>query len=124
MKKTKLLLATLISMFAFTCGVKAIEVNTEEEFISVMNKGEDIKLTENIEVNSTITLDKEVELDLNGKEILNYVDVLVDGQYKDELHDFNLKWRGSSNQRVIDVKKSLKKKEVILLEEAYEKSRV
>lgn len=35
MKKTKLLLATLISMFAFTCGVKAIEVNTEEEFPSV-----------------------------------------------------------------------------------------
>lgn len=69
MKKTKLLLATLISMFAFTCGVKAIEVNTEEEFISAMNSGEDIKLTENIEVNSTITLDKEVELDLNGKEI-------------------------------------------------------
>ncbi len=62
--------------------------------------------------------------DLSGKEILNYVDVLVDGQYKDELHDFNLKWRGSSNQRVIDVKKSLKKKEVILLEEAYEKTRV
>lgn len=56
-------------MFAFTCGVKAIEVNTEEEFISAMNSGEDIKLTENIEVNSTITLDKEVELDLNGKEI-------------------------------------------------------
>ena len=69
MKKTKLLLAALISMFAFTCGVKAIEVNTEEEFISAMNSGEDIKLTENIEVNSTITLDKEVELDLNGKEI-------------------------------------------------------
>ena len=69
MKKTKLLLATLISMFAFTCGVKAVEVNTEEEFISAMNSGEDIKLTENIEVNSTITLDKEVELDLNGKEI-------------------------------------------------------
>ena len=69
MKKTKLLLAALISMFAFTCGVKAIEVNTEEEFISAMNSGEDIKLTENIEVNSTITLDKEVELDLNAKEI-------------------------------------------------------
>ena len=54
MKKTKLLLAALISMFAFTCGVKAIEVNTEEEFISAMNSGEDIKLTENIEVNSSL----------------------------------------------------------------------
>ena len=69
MKKTKLFVAALISMFAFTCGVKAVEVKTAEEFISAMNSGEDIKLTENIEVNSTITLDKKVELDLNGKEI-------------------------------------------------------
>ncbi len=46
--------------------------------------------------------------DLQGKDVLNYIDVLVDGQYKDELHDFRLKWRGSSNQRVIDVQKSLK----------------
>ena len=46
--------------------------------------------------------------DLKDKEVLNYIDVLVDGQYKDELHDFTLKWRGSSNQRVIDVKESKK----------------
>lgn len=52
--------------------------------------------------------------DLKDKEVLNYIDVLVDGQYKDELHDFRLKWRGSSNQRVIDVKKSLKKNEIVL----------
>ena len=45
--------------------------------------------------------------DLKGKEVLNYVDVLVDGTYKDELRNPNLKWRGSSNQRVIDVQKSL-----------------
>ena len=49
-------------------------------------------------------------------EILNYIDVLVDGVYKDELHDFTLKYRGSSNQRVIDVKKSLKTKNVELIE--------
>ena len=52
--------------------------------------------------------------DLKDKEVLKYIDVLVDGQYKDELHDFRLKYRGSSNQRVIDVKKSLEKNEVIL----------
>ena len=54
--------------------------------------------------------------DLKDKEILNYIDVLVDGQYKDELHDPKLKYCGSSNQRVIDVKKSLQKDEVVLLE--------
>ena len=42
------------------------------------------------------------------KNILNNIDVLVDGRYVDELRDLNLKFRGSSNQRIIDVKKSLK----------------
>ena len=55
--------------------------------------------------------------DLKDKEILNYIDVLVDGQYKDELHDFTLKWCGSSNQRVIDIKKSLKKEKIVLYKE-------
>ena len=54
--------------------------------------------------------------DLQDKEVLRYIDVLVDGQYKDELHDFRLKYRGSSNQRVIDVKESLKQDKVILLD--------
>ena len=53
--------------------------------------------------------------DLKDKEVLKYVDTLVDGQYKDELHDFRLKWRGSSNQRVIDVQESLKQGKVITL---------
>ena len=53
---------------------------------------------------------------LQDRKALKYIDVLVDGQYKDELHDFRLKYRGSSNQRVIDVKKSLKNKKVCLLD--------
>ena len=52
--------------------------------------------------------------DLKDKEVLKYVDVLVDGQYVDELHDPTLKWKGSSNQRVIDVQKTLKNKEILL----------
>ena len=54
--------------------------------------------------------------DLRGKEVLKYLDVLVDGQYKDELHDFRLKWRGSSNQRVIDVQKSLQENRIVTTE--------
>ena len=37
------------------------------------------------------------------------VDVVVDGLFKDELKDYSLHWKGSSNQRVIDVKKTYKK---------------
>ena len=55
------------------------------------------------------------EKDLKDKEVLKYIDVLVDGQYVDELHDPTLKWRGSSNQRVIDIKKSLKENKTVLV---------
>ena len=39
---------------------------------------------------------------------MQYVDVLVDGEFKVDLKDSKLLWKGSSNQRVIDVKKSLR----------------
>ena len=45
---------------------------------------------------------------------LTNIDVLVDGEFKKELHDNNLKWVGSSNQRIIDVQKSLKEDKVVL----------
>ena len=51
---------------------------------------------------------------INKKEISKYLDVLVDGQFVEELRNPNLKWRGSSNQRVIDVQKSLKEGKVVL----------
>ena len=49
---------------------------------------------------------------LKDKEVMQYVDVLVDGRYVDEMHNPSLKWRGSTNQRVIDVPKSLKEHKV------------
>ena len=51
---------------------------------------------------------------LKDKEVLKYLDVIVDGQFKNDLRNPNLKWRGSSNQRVIDVKKTLKEGKVVL----------
>ena len=53
---------------------------------------------------------------IKENEDLKYIDVLIDGQYVDELHDPTLKWRGSSNQRVIDVKETLKTGNVVTLE--------
>ena len=52
--------------------------------------------------------------DLKDKEAIKYIDVLVDGRYVDDLSNPTLKWKGSSNQRVIDVQKSLKNNEIIL----------
>lgn len=50
----------------------------------------------------------------NCKEILNNIDVLVDGPFIQDLHDITLKYRGSSNQRIIDVKKTLTEHSVCL----------
>ncbi len=47
---------------------------------------------------------------------LCWIDVLVDGKYIDEQRDITLKWRGSKNQRVIDVKASLMQEKVVLWE--------
>lgn len=51
---------------------------------------------------------------LSRLETISMCDVIVDGQFVDELKDLTLKWRGSSNQRVIDVKKSLDQNKVVL----------
>ena len=53
--------------------------------------------------------------DRNLNDLLSYIDILVDGRYVDELRDYTLKFRGSSNQRVIDVQNTIKCNEVITL---------
>ena len=45
---------------------------------------------------------------------IKYIDVLVDGEFVQNLYSPNLKWRGSSNQNVIDVKKSLEQNKMVL----------
>ncbi|MFI3260811.1 MAG: anaerobic ribonucleoside-triphosphate reductase activating protein [bacterium] len=50
-------------------------------------------------------------------EILKYIDVLVDGRYDESLQTLNAKYRGSSNQRVIDIKKTLESESVVTLYE-------
>lgn len=52
---------------------------------------------------------------LNDKqrEVLNYLDVMVDGQFVDEKKNLSLLFRGSENQRIIDVKKTLEEGKII-----------
>ena len=52
--------------------------------------------------------------EIKGLDIMKYIDVLLDGEFIQELADEKIKWVGSSNQRVIDVKASCKAGEVVL----------
>ena len=59
-------------------------------------------------------------------EMLSMIDVLVDGEFVEALHDISLAFRGSSNQRIIDVKASLKENKIIphkLMKREYNKKR-
>ena len=47
-------------------------------------------------------------------EMLSMIDVLVDGRFVEALKDIRLVFRGSSNQRIIDVKKSLETGDIVL----------
>jgi anaerobic ribonucleoside-triphosphate reductase activating protein len=66
--------------------------------------------------------EKDIKCDMMNKwpatkELLSMIDVLVDGEFVEELKDLKLRFRGSSNQRIIDVKRSLTAGEVILWED-------
>lgn len=53
------------------------------------------------------------------EEILGYIDILVDGRFVEELKNIKIKFRGSENQRIIDVKKSLKQGNIELWDGSY-----
>ena len=63
------------------------------------------------------SFEKHIKEDLSmikRKNIISNVNVLVDGEYIDEQKDLTLKFRGSKNQHVIDVKQSLAQNKIVL----------
>jgi anaerobic ribonucleoside-triphosphate reductase activating protein len=57
----------------------------------------------------------QAELSPDASALLEIIDVLVDGRYIHELRDLELRFRGSRNQRVLDLKKSLRAKKPVKL---------
>ena len=76
MKRISLFIFALVSMFAFTFGVSALDVNDEASLREALSKGGDVKLTENITTSTKrIIIYKDVNLDLNGKTLTSLIDV-------------------------------------------------
>ena len=63
----------------------------------------------NSEANSILGLNN-----FKRREIIKLCNIVVDGEYIDEQKDLTLRWRGSKNQRVIDVKQSLAQNKMVL----------
>lgn len=87
---------------------KTIWLYTGFEWNQIMN----IKVTQPFF--SCQDLESKIQNVLKRQEIIKRCNVVVDGEYIDGQRDITLKWRGSSNQRVIDVEQSLAQNKVVL----------
>ena len=73
------------------------------------------KTEKDIWVYSGYTFEELLEKD-GAMDVLKNIDVLVDGRFVEDLKDLKLKFRGSSNQRIIDMKRTLEEDEILLMD--------
>lgn len=66
---------------------------------------------------SGFTWEQLPSLSQSKQNLIQLCDVMIDGLYNNTSRDLRLKWRGSSNQRVIDIQNSLNQQKVVLYEE-------
>ena len=99
-------------------GGEPLEPENQEKILNIVKKVKEKYPEKNIWCYTGFKLDEDI---LNGKfkenettqEIIKNIDVLVDGKFENEKKDIKLKFRGSSNQRVIDVQKTLKEGKIV-----------
>ena len=99
-------------------GGEPFEPRNQEVLISLLRKVKERYPEKDIWCYSGYLFDKELLSESRARceytdEMLSMLDVLVDGRFVEALKDIRLVFRGSSNQRVIDVKKSLETGEII-----------
>ena len=99
-------------------GGEPFEIENQKELVKLVRKVKEMYPAKDIWCYTGFVLDK--DLIAGGRrhcevtdELLSYIDILVDGPFIQDRKNLSLKFRGSENQRVIDMKKSKKYKEVI-----------
>ena len=99
-------------------GGEPFEPENQKELVKLLRQVKEKYPEKNIWCYSGYLFDKELLGDSRARcevtdEMLSMIDVLVDGRFIEAKKDIRLVFRGSSNQRVIDVKKSLEAGEVV-----------
>ena len=99
-------------------GGEPLEYVNQKGLLPLLKKVKEKFPEKNIWCYTGYTFDKDIIGNMfenweQTKELVSYIDVMVDGKFEEDKKDLNLKFRGSSNQRVIDVQKSLKVHKVI-----------
>lgn len=100
-------------------GGEPMEPSNQRALLPFIKKVKETYPNKDIWMYSGYVFDKELLQESRARcevtdELLSYTDVLVDGRFVEELKDLSLKFRGSSNQRIIDVQESLKTNQVVL----------
>ncbi len=101
-------------------GGEPMELINQEGILPLVKKVKEVNPDKTIWCYSGFTFEQimaMVDKFETTKELIKYFDVLVDGKFQIEKKDLKIKFRGSSNQRVIDMKESLKNNNVVLLED-------
>ena len=102
-------------------GGEPLEYTNQKGLLPLVKKVKEKYPEKNIWCYTGFTFDEDV---MNGMckkwsetpELLSYLDVVVDGKFEEEKKDVSLRFRGSSNQRIIDVQKTLKENKVVPFE--------
>lgn len=98
-------------------GGEPFELINQKGLLPLLKKVKEVYPEKTIWAYSGYLYDELKEMDYpETKEILSLIDILVDGKFVESLKDPNLYFRGSSNQRVIDMKKTLKNNKIVLHE--------
>ena len=99
-------------------GGEPLEYQNQQGLLSLLKKVKEKYPNKNIWCYTGYEFDKDIVANMfenwpQTKELMSYIDILVDGKFEEDKKDLNLKFRGSSNQRIIDVQQSLKVHKVI-----------
>ncbi len=100
-------------------GGEPLEYSNQQGLLPLLRRFVKLYPNKNIWCYTGFDFDKDIKNNMmlkwdETRELISYIDILVDGKFDEDLKDLGLRFRGSSNQRIIDVKKSLKEGKTIL----------